>query len=341
MNPSIFIRLLFSIFCLLVTSLPLLAQPADTSARRGYPPINENMLLNTKWKYTFTSHTESNTVIHRAENGYDYFLNLKYDGTLEHYLNGRYHKDVWKLNEAQNELYYNHRQIDWWRIAEFTEQSLVLEFSLNARAAYRYHFVSVTDEEAPFVRPADEFAPVIVNAYATQDTLKRKEREPTKRQLARAERRAKRNARSFENAAPPVFIKIELVGGGYYGGPDPVYSDYTVINTDGRILRETKTELRGTIKSKREISRKMLEELMAFIEAQGFFSFEMHYGCTSPVCEKRTNMEPPPIPLRLVVSQGARRKVVTVAIFGKDERNVQYVDYPPGLQKIVEAIQKL
>ena len=65
------------LFCCLWASLFFLcgnlnAQITDSTATI-YPAINENLFVNTKWEYTYTTHAESNTVIHKADDDYDYF----------------------------------------------------------------------------------------------------------------------------------------------------------------------------------------------------------------------------------------------------------------------------
>ncbi|RMD74713.1 MAG: hypothetical protein D6818_02730, partial [Bacteroidetes bacterium] len=55
----------------------------------------------------------------------------------------------------------------------------------------------------------------------------------------------------------------------------------------------------------------------------------------------RKKQAPRPVPLRLAVTYGDRRKVVTIAIWGKDDAGIQYVDYPPALDAIIEAIQRM
>ena len=59
------------------------------------------------------------------------------------------------------------------------------------------------------------------------------------------------------------------------------------------------------------------------------------------MCQQRQRKKPTPIPLRLAVAYKEQRKVVPISIFGKDNRNIQYVDYPPALDKIIAAIQKM
>jgi len=68
---------------------------------------------------------------------------------------------------------------------------------------------------------------------------------------------------------------------------------------------------------------------------------ERIYDCESAACQQRKKRKPAPIPLRLAIAYKEKRKVVTITIFGKDNRNIKYVDYPPALDKIIAAIQKM
>lgn len=317
--------------------------PADS----GYPAVNESKLANTKWKYAYTTHAESNTVLHKAENGYVYYLYLKFDNTLEHFINGKFMKDYWKLNPGKNALYYNHRQVKWWSIAEFTDGTLVLEFKANTKSKYRYHFVRFDEDKKNkdvFQRDPNELPHVKVDGYSDAGKRYRPKAKLGKsRARVRKETRmaAKAKKEAEKTAPPPVFMKIELVGGGYSGGIDPVYSNYVVISTDGRVIKETRTEKRGTIKTKKNITRQQLEELVAFAEQKGFFTWNLNYPCTSQLCERRSQQDPYPMAMRLVITRGNQRKIVMVSIFGFDDRKIRYVNYPHDLELIVDGIQKL
>jgi len=54
-----------------------------------YPAVDERKIIETKWKYTYAIHLESNTTIHKAERFYDYFLHFRYNYSYQQYLNGR------------------------------------------------------------------------------------------------------------------------------------------------------------------------------------------------------------------------------------------------------------
>ena len=43
---------------------------------------------------------------------------------------------------------------------------------------------------------------------------------------------------------------------------------------------------------------------------------------------KEEKMDPKPIPLRIAVTKGNQKNVVTIPIYGRDDRNFQYILYP-------------
>ena len=132
-----------------------------------------------------------------------------------------------------------------------------------------------------------------------------------------------------------------MIGGGYYGGVDPVIRDYIHIKSDGRLIKEFKSMANGLKVTKKNISRQELEDFAEYVIKQKFFEFDRLYDCDTSTCQKRKSNSPTPIPLRLAIAYGNRKKVVTVAIWGEDDRRVQYVDYPPALDNIIDAVQRM
>jgi len=163
------------------------------------------------------------------------------------------------------------------------------------------------------------------------------------KRIARQERRAERrdDRRKTEDGVPAVDMMIELTGGGFFGGIDPVMRDHTVIKPGGRLVKEFKTvqtELRSTAT---DIDVEEYNGLAAFIESKGFYDLDRIYDCTSAACTSRKRLKPTPIPLRVAVSNGKRKKVINIAIWGQDERGVRYVDYPDELEAVIQAILKV
>ena len=117
--------------------------------------------------------------------------------------------------------------------------------------------------------------------------------------------------------------------------------DFIHIKTDGRLIKEFQSVNNGLLITKKNIPREELEMFADYVVKQGFFDFERVYDCNVPGCMKRKSMKPTPIPLRLSIAYGQRKKVITIAIWGKDDLGVQYVDYPPALDNIIDAIQRM
>ncbi len=298
-----------------------------------YPAVEEREIVETKWRYTYTIHLESNTIIHQAENFYDYYLHIKYNYTYEQYLNGTMTRGTWSLNGS--ELFYSFKHIKKFEIAEINKNKLVLEFTqVNSKGTYQYHFVRVESKDAPFVKPANELPDVIVETFRTK---KDKKRWLT---FGKKDKKRKRK-KSNEPEKKQVYISIELIGGGYYGGIDPVLKDYIYIKSNGRLIKEYKSLHGGLVVTKKDISREEIEQFAEYIISQRFFDFETIYDCESNLCQERKRNKPTPIPLRLAVAYGSRKKVVTISIWGDELDNIKYVDYPPALDNIVEAIQRM
>lgn len=338
------------------------AQNDTIPIRRSYPPVSENNLIETKWKYTYTGHVETNNIVHKADAEYEYYLHLRHDYTFEHYLNGRKAEGPWVLNEKQNEIFYKFRNIRWWRIAELTQRSLVIEFSLG-KASYQYNFVSVEGEDAPFVKRANELPDikVLTEGKSRRDAIDRiknlvkvdKDRRNARRERRRNRRRQRRENRDerrenrFERRYKPVeneqtFIEIAVIGGGFYGGLDPVIKDFTILRNTGVVVKEFESVNKGLMKTTTQVDREDMERFVKFIISKKFFDYENLYDCVTTDCVKRKGKKPTPIPLRLSVQYGSLRKVVTVGIWGYDgTQKIKYIDYPDDIELIVDGLQQL
>jgi hypothetical protein len=293
--------------------------------------IDDRLLVETKWKYTYTLHLESNTTVHQAVDAYQFFLYFKYDYTCKQFLNGKHSTSAWSLQD--DDLFYNFRNLSKFKIAKINEATFILEFTQpTGKGTYQYHFVKATDKESPFVRDANELPEIVVNG-------KRVRTSNFSRWLSLHLAQADKNA--VPTSKNPDEIEVELVGGGYYGGIDPVLRDYIQIKSTGRLIKEFKSQQQGLLVSKRDIARAELEQFAQYCVAQGFFKMNLQYDCTSGNCQTRKLKKPMPIPLRLAITYGGRKKIVTVSIWGHDEQQTRYVDYPPQLDNIVNVIQKM
>jgi hypothetical protein len=107
------------------------------------------------------------------------------------------------------------------------------------------------------------------------------------------------------------------------------------------LIKEFKSLHGGLIVTKKNIPRAEIEQFAEYIISQAFFDFESVYDCENSLCQNRKRDKPTPIPLRLAVAYGSRKKVVTVSIWGEDVDRTRYVDYPIALDNIIEAIQRM
>lgn len=311
----------------------LIAQETNLSE-----PI-ERLFIESKWRYTYTLHAESNTIIHKADDNYDFYLYFRYDYTYQEFLNDRLNRGNWSLNGKT--LFYSFRHVNKFEIVELNKSVLVLEFTQrNAKGSYQYHFVRVDSQNSPFPKPDNELPEVIVEV---DDPNAPKFQRKRKKQgwLARLFNKRKK----FEEYTTPeeelTHINVELIGGGYYGGIDPVLKDFIRIKTDGRLVQEFESVNHPLYVTKKNIPREELEMFADWVVKQGFFDMERSYDCTDAACQKRKAQKPTPIPLRLAIAYGDRKKVVTIAIWGEDDLKMKYVDYPPELDAIIDAVQRM
>jgi hypothetical protein len=294
----------------------------------------ENMLIETYWQYAYTLHLETGTVVHQAEDNYQLFVVFHYDSLFRLYNNGLMLEGNWSIDKGQ--LKFPFRQVDSYRLIAATANYLELGFSPpNTSATYIYHFNAEERPVGMFSRRDGELPEVVIKEKAKNRV----------QLLAKAEKSRKRFKVPFlkkqEEAAPLTPIQIEITGGGYYGGVDPVLRDHIVIKSDGRLVQEFMTKGRGLTVTKKDIPREELELFVAWAEEQKFFDMERQYDCKSKLCDKRKDIKPRPTPLRVTITYGIKRKMVTVAIFGKDKSGERYVDYPPQIDNIVDAVQRM
>ena len=343
----------------------VLATCVMLSVRAQTAPIDsaliERTIVEAKWRYTHTLHVESATVIHEAGAEYDFYLYWRYDYSAEEFLNGKYERKGWAL--AGDQLFYPFRNVKVFRVAQAGRENLALEFTQpNSKGHYQYHFVRVGDDDAPFVKPINQLPTVQVEGQAGPKSKRRKLKgdevagikknrrwwpfkrrkakdKPTKE--AKPPKVRKSDRRRDENGVLAANVLIEMTGGGYFGGIDPVMRDHTVIKPGGRLVKEFKTVQTDLRRVATDIDVTEYNRLVEFILKKNFFDFERVYDCHTEACVKRKRQKPTPVPLRLAISDGKRKKVINIAIWGQDRRGARYVDYPQELEEIIQAILKV
>ena len=95
-----------------------------------------------------------------------------------------------------------------------------------------------------------------------------------KRSLASTTKRSRKKSKVDESDEFRTPITIEMTGGGYYGGIDPVIRDNILIKSNGRLIKEVETLNRGVQVTKMSIPREELEAFAAWAEQQSLFDLE-------------------------------------------------------------------
>lgn len=312
----------------------MLAHPSLEGQSTGPCPftrLSENKLVFSAWRYRRTVHTASGKTIHRGGTEFPSFLYFRADNTVLENTNGYYREGRWSMAAGRLELRY--REMEGFCADLPREDLLVLEFDAGGPSPGRqYHFERVELDETPFHRSPYDLPLVIVEKDKHSSKAGKIPWWAFWRRWAPVPKGP---------AAPPVPILIEVSGGGYYGGLNPVYRQFVRITGDGSIVREVVTEREGSRVTRRRITRRELEDFAEWIESQGYFDLPREFDCIDQACWQRKRGKPRPVPLQVVVSYGKRHQRITVHLFGPDHHQLRYVDYPPVIDQIVETVYRM
>ncbi len=284
--------------------------------------MSAESLFETHWRYTYTLHTETNSLVQQAGNQWQHFLWFRHDSVCKQDLNGKITESFWEANSQQ--LHFSFRQKNAFAVALLNDFSLELETKApDGKGTYLHHFIKVKKEDSPFAEETNTLPVVQVQTVPLTypDSLS-----------------------ATQTARAPVEedIRVELVGGGYYGGINPVQHDYITITNEGRLIHEFESVRGERLVRKTKIPKDELEKFLEWAASeQRFFELENSYDCKTPDCEKRKAVKPLPVPLRLRIAKGDRVKMITVSIWGLDKNGRRYVAYPPELDRIVDTIQRM
>lgn len=310
----IYLRFLHGLFiaCMLLCTHP--ASARDNSGR----------LSETHWQYTYTLQLETNSLVQQAGDQWQHFLYFRFDSVCRQQLNGKVTESDWWLDSQ--ELHFAFRQQRLFSLSRLNDYSLELTYvSKDGKSTYVHHFARIQRENSPLGQETNTLPVVLVQTIP----LPQADPEVT--------------AQAITLPAPGTEpASVELVGGGYYGGINPVQQDFITISGEGRLIHQFESMQGKRLTQKTDIPK---EELDRFIEwatkEQRFMEMESSYDCKTPECEKRKTVKPTPVPLRLSISTGEVRKMVTVSIWGLDKNGRRYVSYPPELDRIIDAVQRL
>lgn len=297
-----------------------------------YSPLIANRIAGSYWKYIHMTHASSGQVLHKGEDDYPSYLHFRFDHTARLHTNGFEEETDWMLHRGLLKMSYRGKKHFCTDLSP--SGHLVLSFQREGSpTTYEYHFREVVGEETPFEKPKDELPTVLLD-------------EPKNRSRTQHHVPWWAFWRLWQRPPPPperVFIpmSLEISGGGYYGGLNPIHRQFLHIDSEGRLIREIHTRHEGLLKTRKTISRRELEDFIAWIDRNGFFELEQEYDCKDPICFKRKTEQPRPVPLQMAIRLGHQRKVVTVHIWGRDHLQEQWLPYPPLIDQIIYSAYKM
>lgn len=285
---------------------------------------NNCRLFETYWQYTYTLQPETNSLVQQAGDRWQHFLYFRFDSVCREYLNGKISESGWWLDSQQLHLDFRHN--NQFAVERLNDFSLDLKFfSKDGKRTLIHHFVRLRREESPLSQESNMLPVVMVQTLP-----------PVVYDTELVARAIQLPAASDNDAV------VELVGGGYYGGINPVQHDYITIGRDGRLIHEFESIQGKRLVQKAKIGKEEMEKFISWAtEDQRFADMESSYDCKTPECEKRKTVKPTPVPLRLSINVNGTRKMVSISIWGLDKNGRRYVSYPPELDRIIDAIQRM
>ncbi len=300
-----------------------------------YPEVKENIFYETQWQYIYTLHVESQTIIHKASENFSAYYYFRLDHQAQSYVNDAASNGIWKINNHW--LIAPVLNLDSLLIVKVDDQQLILETRNKTGKGNLQYFLSKHENKLEIFKKPDYLLPEVnVTSTSKQKTPKQKEF-----WINNIWDWLLGNQADVPYKAPLTFIAIEMTGGGYYGGIDPPIRNYIQLKSDGRLIREFSTEYNGMTKTVKNIGRTEVEAFVEYIDSKAFFELKSSYDCIEPYCKSRLSKKPIPIPLRVAVTYGMKHKVVSIPIFGLDETNHKYLDYPPIIDNIVETLNRM
>lgn len=292
--------------------------------------ISEDDLIESQWRYKEARHVESNTVIHQSVDHFDYAVYFQFDGQYKASMNGQLQFGRW--NAAHQSLNFSFNGIKEFFIVGLSSEELILQYeSPYTGQKTRYYFSSIEPLDSPFKGQINLLPKVTVDNQEKEDLIAKTS---WWRKFLGIFKREVREE-------PKPYIRIEMTGGGYYGGINRVVKDYIVIDNKGTLIKEVHTEHNGLYKQIVHLDREMLLEFMDFVSLKGFFDLPRIIDCEDERCKERIHEKPLPVPLRLSITYGERTNIISVSIWGKDHYNTRWVDYPKEIDAIVFAIQNM
>lgn len=290
----------------------------------------EEQLIESQWHYEFATHPESSDILHQGGDGFEYYVYFKFDQSYVALLNKDRYVGKWGLDGIRFQFSFN--GVSNFKVHQLTEERLVLLYESGYTGQQMlYHFSAVSPMNSPLNKVENLLPRVTVNQNEKKD--KKRGEYWFSRWL---DRLFKRYA-----PEPEPYVRIELTGGGFYGGLNRVIKDYITIDNQGTLIKEMMTEHYGNQKLIAQVERSELLRFVEFVSEKGFFDLPRIIDCENNRCFERKHHEPIPVPMRLSITYGERTHIVTVPIWGKEAGHGEWIHVPGELEAIVFAIQNM
>ena len=202
-------------------------------------------LVDEKWNYRYQIHVGENQTIHRATT-----MNwaLYFSSTQKLYQQKSDRSSCASYTLSDRKIISPILPFGPLSIVSCSETELVLIFDLNSIDQYQFYFTK------ELVSPNDTFIPKhtlpsVVYHYKNpqqQDLVHQEYLSSIGRKNAIKKKKRNRRVPSNVPKDEPEFLQVELTGGGFRGGLDPVYRNILLIRTDGSLLFEYETPAAAT-----------------------------------------------------------------------------------------------
>jgi hypothetical protein len=276
----------------------------------GFGQVDVNLLKEGSWVYQSRLDTRTDDLFKPEQKTQLQFLN---EEKLEINRGGSTEQGSWSIKGR--ELNFSFDQKPGFRVIRIDSTELVLAevSATSVRPRYRYYF-----------RNGEIIEPLV----QSKRTSSKKTTTPKKK----------------ETSKPPIVdtdvrlpeISIELMGGDFYEGADPVIRNAIHIKSNGRLIWELKRRKQGLSVTKKNLGRQQVEQLARYMANAGFFEWESYYPCKDSLCQVRLQQSPKPIPLQIALTYQGRRQTILLPI-----HDAKFVDYPPKLDILIDRIRKV
>gem|GEM_PF-1360285 len=292
-----------------------------------FQEVRDSQFYETMWKYEKTIDQASGLAVHNPDKAYRHFIYFMLSGKMQEYQNGQLSDGIWTTDGTK--LMTSIGNISVFDIVKLSAIQLIVEYAPKTGVGRRQLVFSSSEDSELFVKPESTINLVKVEAKTKGDT-----KDSWISQFFAW------ITGEYQQEEISSQLKIELIGGGFMGGLDPVIKNYIVLYPNGRLIREYASQFGGTTKSSQQLKQSEINALSEFIDQKKFFEISQPISCLQEA-QRRMLKSPRPIPLRLAITDGIKHKVIEIPIYGRDESKSLYCNPPIVVEQIVEGLNRM